>query len=345
MQHLAVVGHPADHRADLMAVVVGDGEILQFVHHLLPQRAGQSRADRRGQPPLENAHHGEQHPRKGQGQHHHQQRRLEIGDGSCAAGSRSDFLSPAGKHVVNHILLELGGNQFRHHSQQGQQAQEHGPARMGGEQLADPAENPPLLHAARAGLLAGGQPQGAAGAARRIEIRQWFFGCGWGPWAGRGLRQHPNGQGDSAGGIAGGLLGLLQSPRNLVEPGGEGVGIAQQIDPVSGRLHLQRASPHAGTGAHLLHAGPGHTPQHATGRRRLGRCLPAIRHREMVGGHAEPFVGRISIQRHIGVDRQQHRPVVEAGGVETLRNGGRRGRLPGSWQTSRRRRMLFPHGG
>ena len=136
---------------------------------------------------------------------------------------------------------------------------------MGGEQFADPAENPSFLHAARAGLLAGGQPQGAGGAARRIEIRQVFYGRGRGPLAGCGCRQHPAWHGDSAGGVAGGLLGLLQRPRNLMKPGGEGVGITHQIDPVSGGLHLQRATPHAGAGAHLLDASPGHTPQQATG--------------------------------------------------------------------------------
>ena len=62
VEHLAVVSHAADHRAHLMPVVVGDRQVLEFVHHLLTERAGEPRADGRGEPAFEHADDREDDP-------------------------------------------------------------------------------------------------------------------------------------------------------------------------------------------------------------------------------------------------------------------------------------------
>ena len=55
VQRLAVVRHPADHRADLVAVVVGDREALQLGHHFVTQSGGDAGADVGGESALEDA--------------------------------------------------------------------------------------------------------------------------------------------------------------------------------------------------------------------------------------------------------------------------------------------------
>ena len=79
VEDLAVVGDPADHRPNLMPVVVGDGEILELVDHLLAERAGEPGADRVGKPPLEHTDDREEDPGERQRQHNHEQRGLEVG--------------------------------------------------------------------------------------------------------------------------------------------------------------------------------------------------------------------------------------------------------------------------
>ena len=55
VQGLAVVRHPADHRADLVTVVVGDREALQLGHHFVTQGGGDAGADIGGEAALEDA--------------------------------------------------------------------------------------------------------------------------------------------------------------------------------------------------------------------------------------------------------------------------------------------------
>ena len=213
MQDLAVVGHAADHRAHLVAVVVGDREVLELGHHLGAQGAREPRADRRGEPSLEHAHDREHDAGEGEREHHHQQGGLEV---RKRAGGRRRVGPFGGEDVVHHVLLELGRDEFGRHAQERQQAEQDRAPRVGREQFPHPLEDSSLLHAPRAGLLAGGEPQAAGGAPRRVEEIVAVE---------RGAARHARGVGlDERLGLLGdAVLRLLERPRHLVKPRGQGV--------------------------------------------------------------------------------------------------------------------------
>ena len=379
VEDLAVVGDPADHRPNLMPVVVGDGEILELVDHLLAERAGEPGADRVGEPPLQYADDREEDPGERQRQHDHEQRGLEVGK---RVGPRL-LQRPSGKDVVDHVLLKLRRHELRDDPQERQQAEDDRPAGMRPEDLADAGEDPPLLHAARAGLLARRLPQAAGVAARRIERggqlvvgrrrrpgRGRLGGLGRDSLAGRRRRRRQRpaaaskraGELDLAVGRARAFTRLLQRPRDLVEARRQGIGIAEKVDPFAVGLDLEHSPANAGAGAHLGNVRPGDDPQdlppHAVGRRgrdrpgAIGRKTLLPRRRqpfpddgEMVGGDEKPFPPRFPVERHVGVDRDDDGAVIQPGGVE--RCAGRRGKRAshdtgrgGGWRGCGHRRML-----
>jgi hypothetical protein len=65
----------------------------------------------------------------------------------------------------------------------------------------------------------------------------------------------------------------------------------------------------------------------------------------MVRGDKQPLPPRLTVERHVGIDRHEHRAVIEAGGVDgrTGGRGERRGDDPGrggGWRACSHRRML-----
>ena len=307
VQHLAVVRHAADHRTDLMPVVVRHREALELPHHLLPQRRGDPGADRRGEPAFEGADDGQQHAGKRQGQHDHQQRGLEVGQAAAGLAARG------GEDVVDHVLLELGGHELRDDADQRQQAEEHGAPGIGCKQAANPTEDLPLLQAPWAGIVGGLEPEPAGRAGGRIERPVDSL--------------EPVGQpgGDP-------FPGLVEGPRHFVKPRCQRVGIADQVDPDAVGADLERATADARRRPHPIDRRPGDRPQ----------GVVPVGHREVVGSDDEPFAAGIAGERHVGVDRQQNRPVIQPGGVEPLpdRVGHRR-----RWSGAEGSRMLMSSGG
>ena len=329
VQGLAVVGHAADHRPDLMAVVVGDREALQLGHHFVAERCGDARADVGGEATLENADNRKQHAGEGQGQDDDQQRRLEVG----RRGRRC--IGPPRQDVVHHVLLQLGGREFGHDSQKRQQAEKDRTAGVGTQQLPHTPQDLPLLHAPRAGVVAGRQPEAAGCTTRRIER----------PGAGIAVapaRQH----GQRLAVVGGRVACLLQCPRHLMKPRRHGVGIPHQIDPVAPLADLQGAAPHAGAGPHPVDPIPGHAPQGAAGGGPVGRVVRSDfrHHREVVWRDDQPLPGGSAIQPHVGVDREQNRPVIEPRLIERMphrgRQRGERHRRDVAWRSALSGRMI-----
>ena len=232
-------------------------------------------------------------------------------------------------------MLQLGRGEFGHDPQNRQQAEQDRAACVGAEQFPHPPQDLALLHAARADVVAVREPEAAGCTPRRIDRPRACIAVA-------PARQHGQWLAIRGGCVA----GLLQCPRHLVKPGRHGVGIPHEVNPVAPVADLQCAAPHAGAGPHLIDALPGHASQGASGGRSSGGVgrREFGNHREMVWRHDQPLPSGVAVQRHVGVDREQNRPVVEPGLIECVpHRGWQRGQRrcrPVAWRVGRSRRMI-----
>ena len=221
VQDFAVVGHSTHQRANLVSVVVRDGQLLQSLHQPAAEFGGQGGPDPRGQPTFPGTDQRQHHAGHGQCQHHQEQSLQKTGQRHAGQWLLQD--------VVDQVLLEFGWHQFGQHADNRQRAERERASTLGPNQLPDPTEDGSAGQASRTGLPGRRQTQLAFRTSSRIHLlRGMDLEFARGPQ-------------------------LLQLARHFVEAVVQRVRVAGQVDPHTGSLGLQRPRTNAGASAELVH--------------------------------------------------------------------------------------------